>query len=206
MKIIVALLMFSLFSIVSFNLVAQTSKADGGRKNLYIDVHQLKPGQVKYSEVAKAHAKDLATQGKYDAQFLKFWVNEEQGLVYCLVSANDSESIRKTHAEAHGLLPDRIYPVTGGMEAALKNKKDLFMDIHYLGAGNVTAKAAADAHQKDLAVQKKYGVNFVNYWVDEKAGVVMCLAEAKDSTSIIKAHKEAHGLLPAKVTKVKQGE
>jgi hypothetical protein len=34
----------------------------------------------------------------------------------------------------------------------------------------------------------------------------MCLAEAKDSTALINTHKEAHGLLPAKVFKVKQGQ
>ena len=28
-------------------------------KNLYIDVHQLKPGKVKYEDVAKAHLKIL---------------------------------------------------------------------------------------------------------------------------------------------------
>ena len=52
----------------------------------------------------------------------------------------------------------------------------------------------------------KYGVNFINYWVDEKAGVVMCLSEAADSNAIIKTHKEAHGLIPVQILKVKQGE
>jgi len=64
----------------------------------------------------------------------------------------------------------------------------------------------AAAHQKDLAVQKKYGVNFMNYWVNEKEGLVMCLAEAPDSNSLINAHKEAHGLIPKYVQEVKQGQ
>jgi hypothetical protein len=42
--------------------------------------------------------------------------------------------------------------------------------------------------------------------VDEKAGVVMCLSEAKDEKSIRATHKEAHGLMPTYVMKVKQGE
>jgi hypothetical protein len=54
-------------------------------------------------------------------------------------------------------------------------------------------------------VQKKYGVNLVNYWVDEKAGVVMCLAEAPDADALVKTHKEAHGLLPKYVEEVRQG-
>ena len=174
-------------------------------KQLFIDVHQLGPGNVTYEAAAGAHAKDLATQKKYNVQFIKYWVDEKRGVIFCLASASDSQSIRKTHAEAHGLVPDLCYPVTEGTEAALKGKKELFLDTHYFGAGKVSAKDVAGAHQKDLAIQHKHGVNFINYWVDEKNGIVMCLAEAKDSASLVEAHKEAHGLIPTTVVKVKEG-
>ena len=72
--------------------------------------------------------------------------------------------------------------------------------------GNVNVKAVAEAHKKDLAVQKKYGVNLINYWVDEKNGTVMCLAQAPDSAALINTHKEAHGLIPVSVMLVKQGQ
>jgi hypothetical protein len=211
MKFSFVTILISIFSIISFHLSAQPSRPDtsiqtAGAKHLFIDVHQLEPGKVRYEAVAEAHKKDLAVQHKYGVNFIKYWVDEDKGLIYCLSSSSDTESIRKTHAEAHGLLPVHIYPVTDGTEATLKNQKNLFLDIHYLGAGKVSAKDVAEAHKKDLAVQQKYGVNFINYWVDEKEGIVMCLSEAKDSTSIIQTHKEAHGLLPAVVMKVKQGE
>jgi len=80
------------------------------------------------------------------------------------------------------------------------------MDVHFLGAGQITAVDVAAAHKKDLAVQQKYGVNFINYWVDEKDGTVICLSQAKDAAPVIKTHKEAHGLIPAYVLKVKQVE
>jgi len=175
-------------------------------KNLYIDVHQLTPGKVTYEAVAQAHAKDLAVQNKYNVQFLKYWVDEEKGLVYCLSSTADSAGIRKTHAEAHGLLPDQVYLVTDGAAAALKNQDNLFLDIHHLGAGKVTAKDVAGAHQKDLAVQDKFGVNFINYWVNEKDGTVLCLSQAKDSAAVINTHRLAHGLVPDAVMRVKQGQ
>ncbi|MEO8766258.1 MAG: DUF4242 domain-containing protein [Ginsengibacter sp.] len=211
MKIISALLTFASCSLISLHPFAQGKRThpdvnDTGVKRLYIDVHRLGPGKVTYEDVAKAHAKDLAVEQKYGVDFIKYWVDEEKGLVYCLSSSGDSESIRKTHAEAHGLLPDHIYQVTDGQQAALKGGNTLFLDIHDLGAGNVTAKDVAAAHKKDLAVQQKYGVNFLNYWVDEKTGVVMCLSEAKDSNAVINTHKEAHGLIPVKVLAVKQGE
>jgi len=174
-------------------------------KHLFIDVHQLEAGKVKPSDVAKAHEKDLLVESKYDVDILKYWFDQQNGRVYCLASAPDASALIKTHTEAHGLIPSNVYPVTAGQAAAFKGKKNLYLDVHYLGAGKVTAKDVAGAHQKDLAVQKKYGVNLINYWVDEKEGIVMCLAEAKDSTDLIKTHKEAHGLLPAQVMKVKQG-
>jgi len=184
---------------------SETTNAVAG-KQLFIDEHDLGPGKVNFADVMAAHQKDLATEGKYGAQFLKFWVDEAAGKVYCLVSANDSESVVQTHAEAHGLLPERVYPVTAGIEAAYRHSENLFLDVHHLGAGNVTKEAVAGAHQKDLAVEKKYGVNLINYWVDEKDGIVMCLAEAQDSGALINTHKEAHGLLPDHVAKVKQGQ
>ena len=210
-RVCFTLILFAAFSFISFKLPAQTHKADAspqyrGERQLFIDIHRLEPGKVTYEDVVKAHARDLAVQDKYNVQFKRFWVDEERGLVYCLSSAIDTESIRNTHAEAHGLLPSSVYPVTEGMEAAMKGQKNLFLDIHYLGARKVSAKDVAGAHEKDLAVQQKYGVNFINYWVDEKEGVVMCLAEATDEDSVIKTHKEAHGLVPDKVIKVKQGE
>jgi hypothetical protein len=211
MKILFVTVLFSVFSIISFHLSAQTRNTNAMNnttptKHLFIDVHHVGPGNVKYERVAAAHAKDLAMQGKYGVHFLKYWVDEKEGLIYCLSSSSDTESIRKTHGEAHGLLPDHIYPVTGGTEAVLTGQKDLFLDIHYLGAGKVSAKDVAAAHEKDLAVQQKHGVNFINYWVNEKEGVVMCLSEAGDSTSVIQTHREAHGLLPAVIMKVKQGQ
>lgn len=174
--------------------------------NLYIDVHDLEPGKVSFEGVMDAHKKDLATQGKYGVQFHKFWVDEEKGKVYCLSSAVNSASVQNTHKEAHGLEPAAIFKVTDGAEDIALGNKQYFLDVHQLGAGNVTAAAVADAHKKDLAVQDKHGVHFVNYWVDENSGTVFCLSQAADSGFVINTHREAHGLIPAFTLKVKQGE
>lgn len=195
-----------LFGLLSLSAAAQTKAPAAGTTKLYIDVHELGPGKVTYEAVAQAHAKDLAVEDKYGVRFLKYWVDEDKGLVYCLSSTTDSAAIRKTHAEAHGLLPDHVYLVTDGAAAAITGPTHLFLDIHHLGAGKVTAKDVAGAHKKDLAVQQKYGVHFINYWVNEKEGVVMCLSQAQDSTAIVNTHREAHGLLPDAVLQVKQGQ
>ncbi|HNP48832.1 MAG TPA: DUF4242 domain-containing protein [Bacteroidia bacterium] len=204
--------LFSLFAMMCLSLQTTAQKnqsainTSSDATRFFLDVHQLEPGKVTYADVAAAHQKDLATQDKFGVNFIRFWVDEADGLVYCLSSASDCDKVRQTHAEAHGLIPTHVYEVTEGQAAAIQSGKNLFLDFHYLGAGKVTAQDVANAHTKDLATQGKYGVNFVNYWVDEKEGLVMCLSEAADSSDVIRTHKEAHGLIPAKVLLVKQGE
>ncbi len=209
--IFIFFIIFMMIFSTGCNNQGKASQAEAGMKptvskHLYLDVHNLEPGKVKFEDVAGAHQKDLATEGKYDVSFIKYWVDEAMGKVYCLVEAPDSASVYLTHKEAHGLVPDLVQPVTDGPEAEIKDPRNLYFDVHHLGAGKVNAKAVAEAHAKDLAVQGKFNVNFINYWVDEKSGVVVCLSEAPNSQAIIKTHTEAHGLVPDEVHKVKQGE
>jgi len=204
MKHFISTLAVMLFIVIGS--YAQNKIADNSKNQFYIDVHYLPAGNVSYSDVAAAHAKDLAVEGKYGVQFLKYWVDESKGVIYCLSSAPDTNAIKKTHGEAHGLLPQLIYQVKDGDEAMADKSKTFFLDIHELGAGNVTAADVEKAHQKDLAVQKKYGVSFINYWVDEKTGTVLCLSQASDASKVVATHKEAHGLVPVSVEEVKQGQ
>jgi hypothetical protein len=175
-------------------------------RQLFVDVHEFTPGGVTAADVAEAHARDLVVQERHDVEFEKYWVDEREGRVYCLSSAPDAESVVSTHREAHGLVPVSVHPVTEGQAAALRGTGRLFLDIHRLGAGNVTAEAVAAAHEQDLAVQDDYGVNFVQYWVDETEGVVLCLSEASTSGAVRDTHREAHGLMPDRILEVIQGE
>ena len=175
------------------------------KMKLFLDVHDIGPGKVNPKDVADAHKKDLATQGEFNTNFIKYWVDEEAGKVYCLAEAPADSDVYNTHSKAHGLLPDKIMEVTGGEAAALTGRS-LFLDVHHLEPGGVTPEEVAEAHKKDLAVQGKYDVSFINYWFDHKSGTVYCLSEAPDSVAIIKTHTEAHGLIPAAVERVIQGE
>lgn len=80
---------------------------------LFMDVHTL-GGPVPLAEAAKAHAADLATQGRYGADFQRYWVDEDAGKIFCLVEAPDAEAAASVHKEAHGLLADGIFRVTEG--------------------------------------------------------------------------------------------
>ena len=78
---------------------------------LFIDVHTIEGG-VSATDVAAAHQADLATQGAHNVNYLKYWLDEEAGKIFCLVDAPDAEAANTVHRKAHGLVADEIYPVT----------------------------------------------------------------------------------------------
>ena len=80
---------------------------------LYMDVHQL-DGPVTIDDVAKAHAADLEIQGDHEVSYLRYWVDEAAGKIFCLVEAPDADAAISVHKEAHGLLADAIYSVSEG--------------------------------------------------------------------------------------------
>ena len=53
---------------------------------LYMDVHTL-DGPVTVDDVAKAHMADLQIQSKYDVRYLRYWVDEDAGKIFCLVES-----------------------------------------------------------------------------------------------------------------------
>lgn len=78
---------------------------------LFMDMHSI-DGGVSASDVAAAHEADLATQAAYGVSYLRYWVDEEAGKIFCLVNAPDAEAANTVHRKAHGLVADEIYPVT----------------------------------------------------------------------------------------------
>jgi hypothetical protein len=80
---------------------------------LYMDVHHLE-GPVTIDDVAKAHAADLEIQGDHDVSYLRYWVDEAQGKIWCLVEAPDPEAANTVHRLAHGLVADEVHPVQEG--------------------------------------------------------------------------------------------
>ena len=78
---------------------------------LYMDVHTIEGG-VTEADVAGAHAADLEKQDAHDVKYLRYWVDEEAGKIFCLVEAPSAEAASTVHREAHGLVADEIYPVS----------------------------------------------------------------------------------------------
>ena len=80
---------------------------------LFMDVHEI-GGGVAMDDVVQAHLADLKTQAPYDVQYLRYWVDEVAGRVFCLVEAPSAAAAAEVHRQAHGLVADHIYQVQEG--------------------------------------------------------------------------------------------
>jgi class 3 adenylate cyclase len=76
---------------------------------LYMDIHEIQGATPE--DLAKAHASDVEVQRKYGVNYLKYWVNESQGKVFCLVDAPSVEAACCVHREAHGMVAEKIIEV-----------------------------------------------------------------------------------------------
>lgn len=80
---------------------------------LFMDVHSL-GDRVALADVATAHAADLAHQDEHGVHYLRYWVDEAAGTIFCLVEAPTADAANTVHREAHGLVADEIHPVVEG--------------------------------------------------------------------------------------------
>jgi hypothetical protein len=77
-------------------------------------VHENLPAGATAKDVAAAHEADLNVQDQYGVKYLRYWMDEKNGKVWCLAEAPDKEAAIATHRDAHGLLADHIYEVVEG--------------------------------------------------------------------------------------------
>lgn len=112
---------------------------------LYMDIHEIKG--VTPEALAKAHAADVSVQDKYGVNYLKYWLNESCGKVFCLVEAPNAEAAAQVHQEAHGFVAEKIIEI-----------KPPELAEGFLGGGEVNAAGAvmmpdASGHAHDPAIR-----------------------------------------------------
>ncbi|HEX2155004.1 MAG TPA: nickel-binding protein [Acidimicrobiia bacterium] len=76
---------------------------------------------------------------------------------------------------------------------------------HYLDrhdSVDVAPAELAQLHLADLAVQDRYGVEFLTYWYDYKRQTANCLVQAPDPETAVEVHAEAHGAIPSAIIEV----
>jgi class 3 adenylate cyclase len=77
----------------------------------------------------------------------------------------------------------------------------LYMDIHELPEGT-TPEDIAKAHAKDMETQRKYGVEYSKYWVNESGKKLFCLVHAPNAEAAECVHREAHGMMAEKLIEI----
>jgi hypothetical protein len=81
---------------------------------LFMDMHEQIPEGATFDDLAGAHEADLRIQDRFGVKYLRYWVDEASGKVFCLAEAPDAETAARVHREAHGLVAERIFPVREG--------------------------------------------------------------------------------------------
>jgi hypothetical protein len=81
---------------------------------LFMDIHGIEGG-VSMGDVEQAHSADLERQDGHGVRYLRYWVDEGAGKIFCLVEAPDADAAHTVHREAHGLVADEIYQVREGV-------------------------------------------------------------------------------------------
>lgn len=76
---------------------------------LFLDVHRKVEGDPE--DVRKEHLLDLEAQDRFGVKYLRFWLNQEAGHVFCLIDGPDAEACKAVHKTSHGNTAERIVEV-----------------------------------------------------------------------------------------------
>jgi class 3 adenylate cyclase len=84
---------------------------------LFMDQHDTRGATSE--DLAKAHENDLAVQAQFNVRFLTYWLDYPRGVANCLVEAPSPETVNEVHGVAHGLLANRVIPVSASEVSAI---------------------------------------------------------------------------------------
>lgn len=76
----------------------------------------------------------------------------------------------------------------------------IYMDLHIVPG--VNPKDVAEAHSRDVYLEKDHNCKCLTYWIDDVRGHVFCLIDAPDKESVFELHSRSHGLVPHKIIEV----
>ena len=79
---------------------------------LYMDIHKVDSDDFSVEDVIQAHLHDLAVQERFGVIQRKYWVNEKDKMVFCLMEGPNKEACHKTHQESHGMTACNIIEVS----------------------------------------------------------------------------------------------
>ncbi|KAA3616607.1 MAG: DUF4242 domain-containing protein [Calditrichaeota bacterium] len=82
----------------------------------------------------------------------------------------------------------------------------LYMDIHTVDSETFTVEDVVKAHMQDLAIQERFGVTQIKYWVNVEAKTLFCLMDGPNKKACNMVHKESHGNTACNIIEVSDDE
>lgn len=82
----------------------------------------------------------------------------------------------------------------------------LYMDIHTVDSDTFSVEDVVKAHMEDLAIQEKFGVTQLKYWVNEEAKTLFCLMKGPDKDACNLVHLQSHGNTACNIIEVSDNE
>ncbi len=82
----------------------------------------------------------------------------------------------------------------------------LYMDIHTVDSETFSVEDVVKAHMEDLAIQERFGVVQLKYWVNVEAKTLFCLMEGPDKEACNQVHVESHGNTACNIIEVSDDE
>lgn len=82
----------------------------------------------------------------------------------------------------------------------------LYMDIHTVDTDEFSVEDVVKAHMEDLAIQDKFGVKQLKYWVNEQAKTIFCLMEGPNKDACHQVHLQSHGNTACNIIEVADNE
>lgn len=82
----------------------------------------------------------------------------------------------------------------------------LYMDIHTVDSEEFSAEDVVKAHMEDLAIQDRFDVKQLKYWVNEQAKTIFCLMEGPDKDACNQVHLQSHGNTACNIIEVADDE
>ena len=82
----------------------------------------------------------------------------------------------------------------------------LYMDFHKLDSSDISKEEMQKLHDEDLAIQERFGVYELKYWVNLNAKNLFCLAQAPSKEAFNEVHKQSHGRTACNIIEVSEDE
>jgi AraC-like DNA-binding protein len=82
----------------------------------------------------------------------------------------------------------------------------LYMDFHKLDSSDISMEELAKAHDEDLAIQERFGVFELKYWVNVEAKSLFCLVQGPSKEACNEVHRQSHGNAPCNIIEVSEDE